>query len=243
MAKKARRRSPATPQARARTRRGSVADARRGGLGRAWWIGGGSAVVAVLVIVVLAVMTSHPSAGAAPAGATSAGLRQDTNPALLAGTAGQASGAPVDGVESSSSEQVLFHIHAHLQIYINGKQKLVPYGVGIVPPYDLETTPDGPFVDGGTAFYWLHTHDETGVVHVESPQQRAFTLGDFFDIWHQPLGPDRVGPSTGPLTAFVNGKQVTGDPRNIPLDAHAVIQLDLGGPVVPPQPYTFAAGL
>lgn len=95
----------------------------------------------------------------------------------------------------------------------------------------------------GRAFHRLHTHDETGVIHVESPRQRTSTLGNFLDIWHQPLGPDQLGPVTGPITAFVNGQPVTGDPRNIPLDAHAVIQLDFGEPIVPPRPYTFAAGL
>ncbi|GAA1194684.1 hypothetical protein [Pseudonocardia alaniniphila] len=203
-----------------------------------WWIGGGGALVIVLVIAILAVTTSRPSA----AGASSAS-RMDTNAALVATTAGEANGAPVDGVEANSTEQLVFHIHAHLQIYVNGQQKLVPYGVGIVPPYQLESSQNGPFVDAGSAIYWLHTHDETGVIHVESPVQRTFTLGDFFDVWHQPLGPNQVGSLTGPVTAFVNGKQVNGDPRAIPLDAHALIQLDVGGPVVPPQPYTFPAGL
>jgi hypothetical protein len=238
MAKKVRQKTASTPQARTTSRHNSVTAARRADHGRGWWIGGGAAVVAVVLIVVLAVMTSHASRSAA-----SANAQQDANPAMLASTAGQASGAAVDGVESSSSEQVLFHIHAHLQLYVNGRPKLIPYGIGIVPPYQLEASQDGPFVGGGTAFYWLHTHDETGVIHVESPQQRTFTLGNFFDIWHQPLGPDQLGPLTGPITAFVNGQPVSGDPRNIPLDARGVIQLDLGGPIVPPQPYTFAAGL
>ena len=238
MAKKVRQKNTSTAQAPSRRRRSSVASARRADRGLGWWIGGGAVLAVVLVITILAVITSHPSANAA-----SSRAQLDASPALLATTAGQANGAPVDGVESSSSEQVLFHIHAHLQIYVNGEQKLIPYGIGIVPPYQLVASQDGPFVGGGNAFYWLHTHDETGVIHVESPQQRTFTLGDFFDIWHQPLGPDRIGPLTGQITAFVNGQPVSGDPRNIPLDAHSVIQLDLGGPVVPPQPYAFANGL
>lgn len=237
MGKGARQRHPAASPARARARGGSVASARRT-RPWGWWIGGGGALVIVLVIAILAVTTNHPSA----AGASSAS-KMDTNAALLATTAGEANGAPVDGVEANSTEQLLFHIHAHLQIYGNGQQKLVPYGVGIVPPYRLESSQDGSFVDAGSAIYWLHTHDETGVIHVESPVQRTFTLGDFFDIWHQPLGPNQVGSLAGPVTAFVNGKQVNGDPRTIPLDAHDLIQLDVGGPVVPPQPYTFPAGL
>jgi hypothetical protein len=45
------------------------------------------------------------------------------------------------------------------------------------------------------------------------------------------------------VTAYVDGRRFTGDPRSIPLRAHAVIQLDVGSLVVPPQPYRFPAGL
>jgi hypothetical protein len=161
---------------------------------------------------------------------------------VLAGTGGQSTGDAVDGVQSNDMEQVLFHVHAHLAIYDNGKQKLLPYGIGIVPPYQLQQTADGPFVAGGTKYYWLHTHDETGVIHIESPVQRTYKLGEFFDVWRQPLSATQVGPVKGAVTAFVNGKKYTGDPRDIPLNAHSVIQLDLGT-VTPFAPYTFAQGL
>jgi hypothetical protein len=103
-------------------------------------------------------------------------------------------------------------VHAHLAIYVNGTPRLLPYGVGIVGPYQLEQTADGPFVAGGSRYYWLHTHDETGVVHIESPVRRTFNLGDFFDIWHQRLSATQVGPATGSVTAFLNGQRFTGDP-------------------------------
>jgi hypothetical protein len=166
----------------------------------------------------------------------------DTNPALLASTAGQADGEPVDGIEGGSMEQLRFHIHAHLAMYVNGQQKLVPYGIGIVPPYRLQKTTSGPFVGGGSKFYWLHTHDETGVIHIESPQQRTFTLGNLFDIWNQPLSPSQVGPDAGPVTVMVNDHQVGGDPRAIPLGAHDVIQLNVGTPE-PFHPYSFPSGV
>jgi hypothetical protein len=166
----------------------------------------------------------------------------DTNSQLLATTAGQHTGEEVNGIKSNDHEQVLFHIHAHLAIYVNGKQKLIPYGVGIVPPYQLQQTQDGPFVAGGSAFYWLHTHDETGVIHMEAPVQRKFTLGDFFAEWKQPLSANQVGPDKGKVTAFLNNKRYTGNPANIPLTAHALIQLDVGK-VVPFQPFSFPQGL
>jgi hypothetical protein len=41
------------------------------------------------------------------------------------------------------------------------------------------------------------------------------------------------------VTAFENGKRLSGDPRNIPLLPHAVVQLDVGPPVVPFVPMQF----
>jgi hypothetical protein len=152
------------------------------------------------------------------------------------------SGKAVDGVGSSDAEQLAVHIHAHLQIYVDGQALAIPYGIGVVPPMRLQQTAEGPFVERGTAFYWLHTHDTSGVIHIESPVERRYTLGEFFDLWGQPLGPDQVGPATEPVTVLVNGSAVGGNPRDIPLDAHEVIQLDVGA-LVPFQPYAFPPGL
>ncbi|HEY4459755.1 MAG TPA: hypothetical protein VGN81_35915 [Pseudonocardiaceae bacterium] len=196
---------------------------------------------AVVVGIVLSRSSSNSTSNAAAA------QQQDTSSALLARTNTGLTGQTVDGVSSNDMEQVAFHIHAHLAIFINGEQKLVPYGIGIVAPYQLQTIPAGEpaagtaFVGGGSKFYWLHTHDETGVIHIESPAQKTYTLGEFFDEWGQQLGPNQVGPNNGKVTAYVNGKVFSGNPRDIPLDAHNVIQLDLGK-VVAPQPFTFPSG-
>jgi hypothetical protein len=160
----------------------------------------------------------------------------------LAPLTGQASGGVVDGIGAGNTEQLAFHIHAHLAVYVNGRQETIPYGIGVLPPLQLQQTVEGPFVVGGTAFYWLHTHDSSGVIHIESPVVRRYTLGEFFDIWGQPLGPTQVGPVRGPVTVRVDGRTVTGDPRDVPLAAHSVIQLDVGS-VGPFQRYAFPAGL
>jgi hypothetical protein len=201
----------------------------------AWLIAGAVAIVAT-VVVTLVVVGRTPTS-------TSAGAPQiDTNPALLASTAGQARGEPVDGIEAGSMEQLLLHIHAHLSIYVHGQQKFVPYGIGIVLPYQLQNTASGPFVGGGSKFYWLHTHDETGIIHIESPQQRTFTLGNLFDIWHQPLSPTQAGQAAGSVAVLVNNHPVGGDPRAIPLAARDVIQLNVDT-AEPFHPYNFPTGL
>jgi hypothetical protein len=95
----------------------------------------------------------------------------------------------------------------------------------------------------GSCFYWLHTHAADGIIHIESPSQRIYTLGDFFDVWGQPLSRTRVGPARGPVTAIYDGKVYRGNPRDIPLTAHAQIQLEVGRPLVGPVSITFPNGL
>lgn len=162
---------------------------------------------------------------------------------MLAPAGDTAQSHPVDGISCQTSEQLLFHIHAHLAVFVDGQGRLVPYGIGIGMPWRLERTVDGLFVVGGSCFSWLHTHDESGIVHIESPVRRIFTLGNFFDIWGQPLGPAQVGPARGAVHAFVNGQPYTADPRTVPLSADNVIQLDVGSPVPPPHPFSFPPGL
>jgi hypothetical protein len=77
------------------------------------------------------------------------------------------------------------------------------------------------------------------LIHVEAAVERSFVLGEFFDVWGQPLGPSEVGPARGEVTATVNGKVWTGDPREIPLERHAQIQLQVGRPLVEPQVIRF----
>ena len=161
------------------------------------------------------------------------------NVAPLADTSSMVTGENVDGIGCLGSEQTLFHIHAHLAVFVNGVERQVPYGVGIVGA-QTESTPEGAFVANGTCFYWLHTHSADGIIHIESPAQRTYTLGDFFDIWGQPLGPHQVGPATGPVTALYNGKVYDANPRDIPLNAHAQIQLEVGRPLIAPATFPFA---
>jgi hypothetical protein len=129
-----------------------------------------------------------------------------------------------------------------LTVFVDGAPRRIPYGVGIAGAQTSQT-PVGPYVGGGNCFYWLHTHAADGIIHIESPIERTFTLGDFFDVWGQKLGPAQVGPSTGAVTAIYNGRVYRGNPRDIPLTAHAQIQLEVGAPLVAPVAVTFPAGL
>jgi hypothetical protein len=90
---------------------------------------------------------------------------------------------------------------------------------------------------------WLHTHAADGIIHTESPVERMYTLGDFFDVWGVRLARRRLGAARGPVTAFLDGRAFAGDPRRIPLLPHAQIQLEVGTPVVAPERITFPTGL
>jgi hypothetical protein len=161
----------------------------------------------------------------------------------LASASSTVHGTPVDGItcQSEAHEVVKYHVHAHVSIYVNGRQERLPAGIGITEPRLVEHTTAGPFFDVGIydCLYWLHTHSYDGIIHIEAPSKQAFTLGQFFDVWNQKLGPERVGPATGKVVVFENGKRLSGDPTAVPLLAHGDIQIDVGTPVVAFQPFVF----
>jgi len=152
-------------------------------------------------------------------------------------------GQTVDGIScrKQADEKVKYHVHVHVAVYVNGKMERLPAGIGITKPRLDEKYSNGHFYDVGLydCLYWLHTHVADGIVHVESPGPRTFTLGEFFDIWKQPLGTSQVGPAKGKVVVFENGKRLGGNPRLTPLLAHADIQIDVGNPVKPFQKFHF----
>jgi len=131
---------------------------------------------------------------------------------------------PVDGIYCDTLEQTAYHVHAHVSIYINGKQSLIPQYVGIA--------------SDGSCYYWLHTHDTTGVIHMEAPASRSFIFGNFLDEWSahfSSLGyPPELDFTTG-WKVWVDGKPYTGNFRNIPLMAHALITMAYDSPGVKPD--------
>jgi hypothetical protein len=128
-------------------------------------------------------------------------------------------------------EQLAYHVHAHLAIYADGQPVAVPGNIGIER----------------TCISWLHTHDDSGVLHIEAPAARTYNLGAFFHVWGQPLDAthllDRTADGQHEVQAFVNGQRFAGAPEAIPLNPYAVIVLEYGPPFVPPPAYTFPSGL
>jgi len=129
----------------------------------------------------------------------------------------------------SAMEGEVIHIHQHLDIYIRGQAVDVPALIGIV------TSPNVLFAP-------LHTHpNEPGIIHVESPTQREFSLGEFFDTWGVLFTPTCIGSYCNAgqerLQVFANGKVVTGNPRQLKLTPHEEIVVTFGTPAQIPKPY------
>jgi hypothetical protein len=132
------------------------------------------------------------------------------------------------------NEQI-FHVHAMLRVYVNGKQVTVPPNIGL----DQATQTFSP----------IHTHpDISGLIHEESAQPYDFTLGQFFAVWgvkftNQQLGPYKPG-NGNVLQVYDNGDLVS-DPVNVVIQAHHLFLVGYGKPGSFPTSYSFTwpAGL
>jgi hypothetical protein len=158
--------------------------------------------------------------------------------------------ASVAGIPCDNLEQTQVHYHAALQIVQDGVVRPIPANIGIVNPA------------APTCYYWLHVHPaNTDVIHIESPKNRTFTLGDFFAVWSKWSGTKQLLDPTHVSTLVLTpdeklivyidklddktGPQLyTGDPNKIVLSSHEVITLEITPPAVTPPPaFTFPVGL
>ena len=173
---------------------------------RAFW--GGIAVGLGVSAGFLALNFTHRASGPAanaPWGANVGHLRERL----------RTIGLPALRVEGSR-----LHTHQHLDLYLDGKHVAVPAGIGIGRDA------------GGRFFSPLHTHDRSGILHVESAAVRPYTLGELFRVWGVRLtatciGNDCAGNGRA-VRAFVGGVRVPGNPATIPLRRHAEIVLTFG---------------
>jgi hypothetical protein len=101
-------------------------------------------------------------------------------------------GIPAGGKET-------FHIHALLHVYVNGLLIPLPANIGLDPAKGIESS--------------MHTHDSSGIIHMEAPHPFRYTLGDFFSVWGVKLGPAQVGGLTGlggnRLHFYLNGRPLS----------------------------------
>jgi len=139
---------------------------------------------------------------------------------------------PVDNIECNRAEQLAFHIHAHISIYMNGQNVPLPANVGII---------------GNTCYYWLHTHNTDGIIHMEAPQFVKLRLGTFLKMWRDQFSrlqyQNQLSSTTG-WTAYIQGKPYNGDFNKIELKGHELITLVYNSPNVKPDTvYSWPQGL
>jgi hypothetical protein len=135
-----------------------------------------------------------------------------------------------------TTEGTTFHIHEHLDIYINGQYVLVPADIGIDPA--------GNFISP------IHTHDTTGIIHIESPTVQNFTLGQFFNVWGIALNNNCIGNycnnNNNKLALYINGQPITGNYSDIKLEPYQEIFIFYGSvntlPKNIPSSYNFPSG-
>ena len=120
--------------------------------------------------------------------------------------------------------ETTFHIHAHLEIFVDGKQVQVPANIGIdeaaqfiSPLHTHPTAPDNP----------------EGTIHMEADQQYDFTIGQFMNVWGVKFSDSQIGSlkSKGDkqLQVYLNGK-LAKDPVNTVMQEHDVIVIGYGKP-------------
>jgi hypothetical protein len=200
----------------ARERQEREAKARRARLMRAG--------VAAAVVVIAAVVAIVLLAGGDDSKKTAAGPKNPLGLDISPGPWGTNVGgleARVKKLGLPDPSDTVFHIHAQLSVYTDGKKQTVPQNVGI---------------DQNAQFLAsLHTHDATGVIHMEAVQPYRFTLGQFFTVWGVQFTPTQLGAyHANPgqnlvLQTWVNGKQVK-DPVNYAMKSHDKIVVGFGAP-------------
>ncbi|HIQ30385.1 MAG TPA: hypothetical protein EYH45_07480 [Candidatus Caldiarchaeum subterraneum] len=111
------------------------------------------------------------------------------------------------------TDRLIKHIHVFLSIRVDNQEITIPPGIGIV---------------GGREKY-MHTHDDSGIIHIETPIDYPFTLGDFFKVWDKRFDENCVGEYCGNVTVIVNGQNIE-TPWNYVLENqdNITIEVDTG---------------
>jgi hypothetical protein len=148
------------------------------------------------------------------------------------------------GLAPETHEFLAFHVHSHLDVFVDGKKLFVPAGIGIdinAPAVRRFKVPDGSTAYGGIdppcakpCISPLHTHEHDGVLHTEAKKKNEFNrLGQFFKEWHVRLSAKCVGTFCRPakkIAVYVDGKKTAGDPRVIELKDRREIAIVVGKP-------------
>lgn len=178
---------------------------------------------------------AEDTASAGPARADDAMWPRPTQTAQLAEAA---------GLKLHTVEHLDYHVHAHLDVFVDGQPVEVPAAIGIdiddptVQEFPSEFGTDYGGIDPKDGCEHpcispLHTHAADGVLHTESAVTSPNTLGQFFTEWRVPLDADCVGDYCAPETTIsvsVDGERYEGNPADIELVDQREIAIVIGRP-------------
>lgn len=150
-------------------------------------------------------------------------------------------GQSVDGIPCAKSMyETAYHVHAFVGIIVNKQEFALPDAIGLYG-YGAESS---GLTNTATCYYYLHTHDASGLVHIESPSTASlgsgiYTVGNVLDVWGERISSTSFGPYSGavhvfvakpPLRSLYSGRPIafTGDPRSIKLYSHEAIWIEVG---------------
>ncbi|MHC6221992.1 hypothetical protein [Arthrobacter sp. MMS24-S77] len=195
--------------------------------------------VALTVSGLLAGVTACAApAQTAPSSATASALATTAVPAWELDPAAGAQRIKAAGLDILTAEGTAEHYHAHLDVLVDGKPVTVPAEIGF--SFGADGRPNGISA--------LHTHDTSGVLHIEAPTAGLkYTLGQVLTEWGVLDGKDATGAphgGTGGWTAYVNGAKQDVPVSDVVLKAHDEVVLSFGAAPSPlPSSFAFPAGL
>ena len=205
-----------------------------------------SIFVAVVLAAVLGACGSSGKANVTPGGSGSSAITAPapsaSDPTPYPAPSDPMALAKKAGLVPEDAEQLQYHVHSHLDVFVDGTHIIVPAGLGI----DITNPRVHTFTSGGVKSYGgiavpcasacispLHTHDISGVLHTESATHADNTLGQLFVEWNVRLTStcfaNDCAPAT-PVTVYVGGKKFAGDPTTIPLKNLEEIAIVVGAP-------------
>lgn len=127
----------------------------------------------------------------------------------------------IDDIRCDKAPSYDFNINAHLDIFVEGKPQEIPSGIGII---------------NNTCKYWIYTQDTTGIIHVDAPEEKQFTISQFFDIWKATT----IHPPVGNPTIYINGQKTSSDLNSTAIKSHDEIVIIYGTmPSIIPEFYKF----
>ncbi|MHB8669350.1 MAG: hypothetical protein ACYDAD_02130 [Acidimicrobiales bacterium] len=202
----------------------------------------GAALPAVALVLALALVcascggSGSSSAGSSGSSTSSPPVTLNTGPAPWPRPTDEAAFIRASGLTALPQERLELHEHAHLDVFVDGAPVPVPALLGIATKPRVTFSP-------------LHTHDGSGVIHIESARPQRFTLGALFTEWGVRLTSTCVGgycQPTIPIQVVVDGtpQPAGSDPAQIALTRHEEVAVVIGrAPAEVPASFNFTGGL